>query len=449
MPLKVVVELQVHSVSCPGVHLAEKSDVYLHVCILGQCKETDCLPPTFPLFFHEKMWFEKIFEKATDPVDVVELLEKNLTKIRLSELISSEKEDLANYEENTRDFLFPEPKLTPPYPGVDRELLMNTPPSFPGIAPKLEFSTRTTITELPLLPRRWYSDRNDTRMQRAASASPRRRSISPTRSRMAKSKSCKRFTRSLRSRSPSPSPVKHFHENSSKSQTQLSTLNPRSIKFKTEADHRPPFVVRHVDTSKTFGEQSPSQFQFRSARQSPSRNAHKYQLKRALSFDSWKASRPETKVIREPAEQYSSDPALSSSPETNEPVSDPLNAPTISSKLETKEPVSDPLNASAISSKPETKEPVSDPPNVPAISSKHYWSRSPQERWAEYRMYSSPDTTWEEINERVRNLLTSDEARQRLSVGATDLEIDEVLERRSISLRSSPQNESMGKRYNS
>ncbi|XP_062828021.1 spermatogenesis associated 6-like protein isoform X3 [Anolis carolinensis] len=342
MPLKVVVELQVHSVSCPGVHLAEKSDVYLHVCIMGQCKETDCLPPTFPLLFHEKMWFEKIFEKATDPVEVVELLEKNLTKIRLSELISSEKEDLANYEENTRDFLFPEPKLTPPYPGVDRELLMNTPPSFPGIAPKLEFSTRTTITELPLLPRTWY----------------------------------------------------------------------------------------RVDTSKTFGEQSPSQVQFRSARQStsPSRNAHKFQLKRALSFDSWKSSSPAAKVIREPAKQHSSDPALSSSPETKEPVSDSLNVPSISSKPETKEPVSDPLNA-------------------PAISSKHYWSPSPQERWAEYRMYSSPDFTWEEINERVRNLLTSDEARKRLSVGATDLEIDEVLERRSISLRSSPQNESMDKNY--
>ncbi|XP_062828022.1 spermatogenesis associated 6-like protein isoform X4 [Anolis carolinensis] len=291
MPLKVVVELQVHSVSCPGVHLAEKSDVYLHVCIMGQCKETDCLPPTFPLLFHEKMWFEKIFEKATDPVEVVELLEKNLTKIRLSELISSEKEDLANYEENTRDFLFPEPKLTPPYPGVDRELLMNTPPSFPGIAPKLEFSTRTTITELPLLPRTWYRGRTKTRMQRTASASPRRKSVSPTRSRMAKSKSCKRFTRHLRSRSPSPSPVKHLNENFTKSQSQFSLLNPRSIKFKTEADHRPPFVVRH-----------------------------------------------------------------------------------------------------------------------------HYHLIAGNHQVQQLRMYSSPDFTWEEINERVRNLLTSDEARKRLSV---------------------------------
>ncbi|KAF7250241.1 Spermatogenesis associated 6-like protein [Varanus komodoensis] len=92
MPLKVVVELQIHAVSCPGVYLTEKNDVYLHVCILGQCKETDCLPPIFPLLFRERMWFEKIFENATDPVAVVEQLEKSVAKIQLSELISSEQE---------------------------------------------------------------------------------------------------------------------------------------------------------------------------------------------------------------------------------------------------------------------------------------------------------------------------------------------------------------------
>uniref|UniRef100_A0A8D2L7A7 Spermatogenesis-associated protein 6 N-terminal domain-containing protein n=1 Tax=Varanus komodoensis TaxID=61221 RepID=A0A8D2L7A7_VARKO len=45
-------------VTCPGA--VKKNDVYLHVCILGQCKETDCLPPIFPLLFRERMWFEKV-----------------------------------------------------------------------------------------------------------------------------------------------------------------------------------------------------------------------------------------------------------------------------------------------------------------------------------------------------------------------------------------------------
>ncbi|KAM7330059.1 hypothetical protein ACRRTK_011672 [Alexandromys fortis] len=56
-------------------------------------------------------------------------------------------EELAYYEENTRDFLFPEPRLTSSHLGMYREVLMKTPIGFPGIAPKLEFSTRTAIRE--------------------------------------------------------------------------------------------------------------------------------------------------------------------------------------------------------------------------------------------------------------------------------------------------------------
>lgn len=38
---------------------------------------------------------------------------------------------MAYYEENTRDFLFPEPKLTPSHPGMCREVLMKTVAGFP------------------------------------------------------------------------------------------------------------------------------------------------------------------------------------------------------------------------------------------------------------------------------------------------------------------------------
>lgn len=40
-------------------------------------------------------------------------------------------EELASYEENTREFLFPEPKLTPSNPGMCREVLMKTAAGFP------------------------------------------------------------------------------------------------------------------------------------------------------------------------------------------------------------------------------------------------------------------------------------------------------------------------------
>lgn len=42
---------------------------------------------------------------------------------------------LASFEENTRNFLFPEPKLVPPFSGVDREALMVRAPYFP-VGPK-------------------------------------------------------------------------------------------------------------------------------------------------------------------------------------------------------------------------------------------------------------------------------------------------------------------------
>lgn len=40
-------------------------------------------------------------------------------------------DELAYYEENTRDFLFPEPKLTPSHPRRCREVLMKTALGFP------------------------------------------------------------------------------------------------------------------------------------------------------------------------------------------------------------------------------------------------------------------------------------------------------------------------------
>lgn len=39
---------------------------------------------------------------------------------------------LGTYEDNARDFLFPTPKVSPTYPGVDREVLLQRSASFPG-----------------------------------------------------------------------------------------------------------------------------------------------------------------------------------------------------------------------------------------------------------------------------------------------------------------------------
>uniref|UniRef100_A0A8C6ZED0 Spermatogenesis-associated protein 6 N-terminal domain-containing protein n=1 Tax=Nothoprocta perdicaria TaxID=30464 RepID=A0A8C6ZED0_NOTPE len=75
--------LLLQKVTCPGVFLPEKHDVYLGVYILGQHKQTECLPPVFPLLFHEKMVFEKVFENAVDPAAVTEILESKYNFLKI------------------------------------------------------------------------------------------------------------------------------------------------------------------------------------------------------------------------------------------------------------------------------------------------------------------------------------------------------------------------------
>ncbi|XP_075787748.1 spermatogenesis associated 6-like protein isoform X3 [Pelodiscus sinensis] len=429
MPLKVVVELQIHAVTCPGVFLPEKHDIYLSVCILGQYKETECLPPIFPLLFHEKMWFEKVFDSAVDPAAVTEMLESNLTTFGLIQLVSSVGNSLAFYEENTRDFLFPEPKLTPVYPGGVRELLMKTSPRFPGIAPKIEFSTRTTITEFPLQYRKLFCGRNRTRIQRSASVSPRRRSISPARCKTTKKKDnkiCKSLARLLRSRSPSPKATKHLCQLCKANQHHQSRLSLGSGGYKLETETRPPFVVRHVDSCNPFGEKASTQLPHRNPKQNTisARNSLDFQLKQALSFDSSEASIAPVQVTREPDEQTTSDHD--------------------SSSLETDELV----QYNNLFSSP-TQGDLTFHRTASFATSPCYRSPSPVRSHSslQHRLYSNPHFNWEKVHKRVQSLLTSNKAKQRLSFGATDSEIDDVLERRSISLRSSPQDGSLEQRY--
>nr|XP_010344483.1 spermatogenesis associated 6-like protein isoform X4 [Saimiri boliviensis boliviensis] len=153
MPLEVVVELQIRAISCPGVFLPGKQDVYLGVYLLNQYLETNSFPSAFPIMIQQSMRFEKVFENAVDPGAVADILESFLTRFELIQLVPPVWDELACYEENTRDFLFPEPKLTPSYPKRYREVLMKTAVGFPGIAPKIEFSTRTAIRECVFLHR--------------------------------------------------------------------------------------------------------------------------------------------------------------------------------------------------------------------------------------------------------------------------------------------------------
>ncbi|XP_078417285.1 spermatogenesis-associated protein 6 isoform X4 [Cetorhinus maximus] len=148
--LRLTVYLKIQAVTCPGVFLPEKNDVYVSVYMLGKFQKTKFLPSVFPLTFSDKMKIEKNFPEAMNPGDVADMLEMDTTKFELIQLTPPAGETLAIYEQNTREFLYPGRRLTPSYPGMDRELLMKRSIDFPGIAPRLEFSTTSIIKECPL-----------------------------------------------------------------------------------------------------------------------------------------------------------------------------------------------------------------------------------------------------------------------------------------------------------
>ncbi|KAM9478693.1 spermatogenesis-associated protein 6 isoform 1-T1 [Salvelinus alpinus] len=145
--LKCTVQIQIQAITCPGVVLPNQEDIYLSVCVMGQFKKTLCLPPAFPLLFHENMVFVKTFTGAADPGHIVDLLEADTTSFELIQLVPPEGDILATIEENTREFLYPGPKLTPRAGGPEREMLMRRSICFPGISPKVEFATMSVIEE--------------------------------------------------------------------------------------------------------------------------------------------------------------------------------------------------------------------------------------------------------------------------------------------------------------
>ncbi|XP_078802498.1 spermatogenesis-associated protein 6 isoform X3 [Oryzias latipes] len=143
--LKCTVYVNIRSVTCPGVLLENKSDIYLSVCIMGQRRTTASFPPLFPVLLQSKLTFEKTFSGVVDPADVADLLEGDTTSFQLIQLVSPEAQILATMEERSRDFLFPPPRLISTK-GAWREVLLKRSPSFPGISPRVEFTT-TSIME--------------------------------------------------------------------------------------------------------------------------------------------------------------------------------------------------------------------------------------------------------------------------------------------------------------
>ncbi|XP_035189134.1 spermatogenesis-associated protein 6 isoform X2 [Oxyura jamaicensis] len=250
--LRCVLRLEIRAITCPGVQLKDKEELYLSVSLLGQYKKTRCVPAAFPLFFQERLVFEKTFADIVDPADLVKLLEFDTTVLELIQLVPPG-EILATYEENTRDFLFPDPKITRRHHGLDREILMKRSSSFTGIAPKLRFSTSSLITESLLSSGRSHiqDDLNwaphSTPNGKLQTKLPKKITLSPEKSRHSiVTKNYEQPTIASKSRSPSPYTKRRMCELSEEARQRLAHLNLGPYEFRRETD-KPPFVVRRVE----------------------------------------------------------------------------------------------------------------------------------------------------------------------------------------------------------
>ncbi|XP_065062895.1 spermatogenesis-associated protein 6-like isoform X2 [Rhopilema esculentum] len=173
--MKCVVEIDVHVVTCPGTFLKDYEYVYLNVEMLGLEARTKSVPPTFPLFFHERLKFERTFYDCTDPSLVAALLkgEDVIVELRQHTDYISDGKVISHCSSNTHDFLFP---AIPQYYGPGREILLYKTARFKpiritGEPVKMEFSSKTAISEI--------SDLYSTSPRRSKSPTRTRRAVSP------------------------------------------------------------------------------------------------------------------------------------------------------------------------------------------------------------------------------------------------------------------------------
>ncbi|XP_016417334.1 spermatogenesis associated 6-like protein isoform X1 [Sinocyclocheilus rhinocerous] len=340
--VKVVVELHLRAITCPGVHLPSKDDVYISVSLMNKYRKSECLPAVFPLLIREKIRFEKILNYATDPAAIAEFLQFETVKIELIQLIPPAGEILASFEEDARSFLFPEPKLAPSFSGVERAVLMTRHPTFPGISPRLEFSTKTTFSEISsdndflTVPVRAMMRKTSKKSQKQGSTSSHQRHLS--------------FA---------PCSQREYHDRDQRSRGRSSS-------------HYSPVSARNSRLRSLSPHQSKQSGESRDPRRSYSRP--------------WMADEDssDTDDLLDYAEEVGRHHSLKRYEGSPSPRHSSMDRQRNNGSL-----------------------------------------------------LGSPDL-WEEVQERVQNLLTSPKAVHRLACGATDSEIDEVLSRRPVLAHSCP-----------
>ncbi|XP_041516921.1 spermatogenesis associated 6-like protein isoform X5 [Microtus oregoni] len=141
-----------------------------------------------------------------------------------------------------------------------REVLMKTPIGFPGIAPKLEFSTRTAIRECVSPHRNRFFEEN-CKPQMPLPKSHGQRTPTNNRKTKQKEKSPDRLPKGTQALFPSPSSPRRLVQHQPTQQN-------LGKSFRLPEARKPPFVVRHVDSENPFGEGSLEHHLLKSRRKS-------------------------------------------------------------------------------------------------------------------------------------------------------------------------------------
>ncbi|XP_011647616.1 spermatogenesis-associated protein 6 isoform X1 [Pogonomyrmex barbatus] len=138
-------------VTCPGVWLCSNGKVALQINALDSYAESRRISPIFPLLFHDKFTFSKIFTRVISLAELQCTLEQEFLYAKLIQWVTPASRGiiLATFETNLADLLYPAPCFKGLLAGVDIDLLMESTKCFPGIiAPKIEISTKTIVEEV-------------------------------------------------------------------------------------------------------------------------------------------------------------------------------------------------------------------------------------------------------------------------------------------------------------
>ncbi|XP_057580542.1 spermatogenesis associated 6-like protein isoform X2 [Hippopotamus amphibius kiboko] len=280
-----------------------------------------------------------------------------------------------------------------------REVLMKTVEGFPGIAPKIEFSTRTAIRECVFLHRnRFLEERCKSRRPLSTSNGP-KFPLSSIKMKPRES-NLDRLPRGTQSRPPSPYFTRRFF------QDQPAHLN-LGNSFKIPRERKPPFVVRHVDSAKPFGGNSSEHHSQKSRRKSNFPN-FPFPLRRASSLDSLAAN---VKVIKEPDERIvlrNESPASLDSSKFRKPSPSYSNQGDADFHRKT---------SFATCQHSRSPSPLLDQPVL------------------RERFHPGSPSTWKKIHERVCSLLMSHQAQQHLNKEDSISEVKNILERPSYPLK--------------